>query len=115
MNRFSTYVVRHDLVADHPDGRQQRKLAEALRNLPDGYALVYCTEARCEFFVRRPLRLDDAGLIAFQHLTYVHWDALIDGRACIDPDLVDGGVAYLADRLRCVPEHVRPTLEELAS
>lgn len=116
VRRFSTFVVSGpELVADHPDGAQQRRLAEAARSLPAGYALAYCTDARCEWYVRRPVRLGDVGVLAYQHLHTAHFDALLDGRACVDPDLVDGGVEHLAARMRCLPPRLRRVFEAVGA
>lgn len=98
MGRFTTDVVDVNVgFVSHPNPDQQFKLARIQRELGKTHILAWC--GGCDWFLRYPRREIDILLQATHtHMLAVHFDALLDGRACLDTELVDGGQQYLQDR-----------------
>lgn len=110
MSRFTVHIVTggRRLPFDHPNPLHHLRLTRLARELDRSHGMAAC--GGCSWFLRWPVRDgggDHIAGAAFQHLMSAHFDALLDGRACIDPDLVDGGEAHLRGRLRAVPAHLR--------
>lgn len=104
MTKFTTYVVgSQDPLPLHPNWDHHRKLMGIHSSLCHTHGLAICTG--CEFYLRWPLRddgIDYLNRVAYMHMFYVHCDAVAEGRACIDVDLVDHGDAYLHERMRMI-------------
>lgn len=105
--KFSTYITkRGPLPREHKNPEHSLKLARIARDLPQNYGMVYCTG--CKWYLAYPLRDDGINVLndkAFQHMLVgenSHFTDLLEGRAVIDVDLVDGGEAYLRARLDAV-------------
>jgi hypothetical protein len=102
--RVSCFTAHVDtgtpLSADHPNRPHHRRLVGIASRLGRKRELAWCQG--CTWWCVRPTRLGDAAAVAHQHIATAHFSALIAGRACLDPDLSDGGAAYLAERFGCV-------------
>lgn len=103
MKRFTTYVVSASSpMPIHPNWEHQRKLVEMKLGLGRTHGLAFCTG--CLWYIRYPLRESEIlNRTAYMHMVCHHFDDLLNGRACIDVDLIDGGEEYLRARLSQVP------------
>jgi hypothetical protein len=100
--KFSAFVIDKRLgKLAHPNPEHQRELARLRQGLGRTHVLSFCQG--CDWWIRFPKReIDIVNQRTYLHIINDHFDALIEGRACIDSDLVDGGQDYLEARFRAV-------------
>lgn len=101
---FTVHVIeKTPMPILHPNGAHALKLAGVAEGLGRSHVLGFC--GGCLWYLRYPRRdegVERVGVAALTHLLTAHFDALVQGRACLDPDLVDGGEEYLRARLAAV-------------
>lgn len=107
VKKFSAFVVDSRVGRlIHPNPEHQVKLAKLRGGLGRTHVLSFCQG--CDWWVRFPKReIDIVNQRTYIHMIHDHFDALIEGRAAIDPDLVDGGDEWLTRRFNAV--HIRPS------
>jgi hypothetical protein len=105
--KFSAFVIDSRLGRlSHPNPEQQLRLAKLRQGLGRTHCLAFCQG--CIWYIRFPKReIDVVNQRTYLHIVNDHFDALMDGRAEVDSDLVENGEQYLRAKFQAT--HTRAT------